>query len=88
VVDGVKRAGCPGKLTHDFRRTTARNKVNSAVSERAAMKATGHRSRSILDRYHIVSPGDLQDVARKLPSTFQGTSGGQTVSAVDATVRS
>jgi hypothetical protein len=28
----------------------------------------------VFDRYHIVSPGDLQDVARKLAGTFQGTS--------------
>jgi integrase len=83
-----KRAGCPGKLTHDFRRTAVRNMVNSGVSERVAMKVTGHRARAIFDRYHIVSPGDLQDVARKLTGTFQGTLGGQTVSAVDVTVRS
>lgn len=28
-----------------------------------------------VDRYHIVSPADLQDVARRLAGTFQGTSG-------------
>ena len=30
------------------------------------MAVLGHKTRSMLDRYHIVSPGDLQDVARKL----------------------
>ena len=27
----------------------------------------------MFDRYHIVSPGDLQEVARKLTGTFSGT---------------
>jgi len=27
----------------------------------------------VFDRYHIVSPGDLQEVVRKLTGTFSGT---------------
>src|SRR5215471_1558514 len=38
-----------------------------------AMTVTGHRKRSVFDRYHIVSPGDLQDVARRLAGTVSGT---------------
>lgn len=34
------------------------------------MAVTGHRTRSVFDRYHIVSPADLQDVARKLAGTI------------------
>jgi hypothetical protein len=47
--------------------------VNLGVPERVAMKVSGHRSRTVFERYHIVSPGDLQEVARKLTGTILGT---------------
>lgn len=68
-----RKAGCPGMLRHDFRRTAVRNMVNLGVPERVAMTVTGHRTRSVFDRYHIVSPGDLQAVARRLAGTTTGT---------------
>ena len=47
--------------------------VNLGVPERVAMKVTGHRTRAVFDRYHIVSPAELQDVAKRLTGTFSGT---------------
>jgi integrase len=65
-----KKAGCLGRLRHDFRRTAVRNPVNLGIPEKVAMEVTGHRTRAVFDRYHIVAPGDLQEVARKLSDTI------------------
>jgi hypothetical protein len=33
-----------------------------------SMKLTGHKTRSVFERYNIVSDGDLESAARKLSS--------------------
>lgn len=68
-----KKVGVSGRLRHDFRRTGVRNLVNASVPERVAMNITGHKTRAVFDRYHIVSPGDLQEAARRLAGTIPGT---------------
>lgn len=68
-----RAAGCPGRLPHDLRRTAIRSFVRSGTSENVAMRLSGHKTRSVFDRYDIVSGDDLREAARRLDVATGGT---------------
>jgi len=55
-----------GLTLHDFRRSPIRNLVTLAgVRETVAMEITGHKTRSVFDRYHIVDTRDVSNAMQQ-----------------------
>jgi integrase len=59
-------AGCADLLFHDLRRTAARNLRRAGVAEGVIQRIGGWKTRSVFERYNIVTQTDIADAMLKL----------------------
>jgi integrase len=68
------KAGVPGLLFHDFRRSAVRKMIRRGVPQKTARTISGHMTDSVFSRYNIVSEADIRDAARKIEPRCEGRS--------------
>ncbi|MDT8067193.1 MAG: tyrosine-type recombinase/integrase [Terriglobia bacterium] len=65
----AKHSKYTGLIFHDLRRTAARNLRRAGIAEGVIMSIGGWKTRSVFERYAIVSRTDIADAMRKLQQT-------------------
>jgi integrase len=74
-----------GLIFHDLRRTAARNLRRAGIAETVIMKIGGWRTRSVFERYAIVSRGDMVDTMHKLQRAEQESQASHVIGHVEST---
>lgn len=65
-VEGKPDPRYTGLIIHDLRRSAIKNLMNVGVNEKVTMKISGHKTRAVFDRYHIVDTEDVVDAMLRL----------------------
>jgi integrase len=66
-------AGIEGLLVHDLRRSAVRNLRKAGIAEGVAMKISGHKDRTVFERYNVVSHDDVLDAGKQLQKALAPT---------------
>ena len=65
-VEGQDRKLCHGLLIHDLRRSAIKNLMKTGVNEKVAMTMSGHKTRSVFERYYIVESSNVMQATRRV----------------------
>jgi integrase len=77
-----EKAGLPGKLMHDNRRTAARNMDRAGVPRQVAKQITGHKTDSMYNRYNIVNEKDVRESMAQTQAYLAAQQSGQNLDKI------
>ena len=77
-ITACKNAGLEDVRFHDLRRCGVRLMSRSGVPDVVAMGISGHKTRSVYDRYNVTSERDLKDAAAQLDKYLEELNGNAT----------
>ena len=61
----AKAVGLGDFVPHDMRRSAIRNFRKAGISESDGMKLSGHKTRSVYDRYNIIDDEDSREAMKR-----------------------
>jgi hypothetical protein len=65
-VEGKAEPRYDGLIIHDLRRSAIKNLIKAGMSEKEAMTFSGHKTRAVFDRCHIVDSDKVVEAMRRV----------------------